>query len=115
MDGKLGRKGPQIYGYGLCARFVVSGIINAGMMAGLSSLYTQTQELYPPLLRGIISGWANADCFLAGAISPIMMQYLYNASKFWSLLLIGVSFLISSLFATRLCETRINKQKIASS
>lgn len=129
MDGKLGRKGPQIYGYGLSAIFVavfiftydvvliifVSGIINAGMMAGLSSLYTQTQELYPPLLRGIISGWANADCFLAGSISPIIMQYLYNASKFWSLILIGLSFLISSIFATRLRETRINKQKVASS
>ncbi|OMJ68345.1 hypothetical protein SteCoe_34238 [Stentor coeruleus] len=129
MDGKFGRRGPQIYGFALSAIFVgvfiltydiiliifVSGIINAGMMAGLSSLYTQTQELYPPLLRGDISGWANADCFLAGALSPVLMQYLYDASTFWSLILIGTSFLISSLFAIGLRETRINKKKVLSS
>lgn len=120
IDSKIGRVGMEILSFFIAGIFsclflvtsssfsvlIVSAIIIGCMMSGISTLYTHTQELYPALLRGKIGAWSNFVLFSTGVITPIIMQYIHEYSKTLSLILIALSFVLSSLVSIPLKETK---------
>lgn len=80
-------------------------------MGALSALYTHIQELYPTMLRGNASGWLTSLGFGTAIVMPMIINGLnarYGIE--YSLLVIGISFLISAAFVFFLKETQVSNK-----
>ena len=76
-------------------------------MAGISVLYTHTQELYPTLARGNAAGFLTGVGFLTAIITPIIFSLINTHFGInWSIAFISFSDVMSAFFVVLLMETK---------
>jgi MFS family permease len=90
----------MVYSYSQLLIILVSSVLYIAVNSGNALLFTYTQEVYPPMLRGSGGGWTAGLCNITGILAPIVVsEFLAYADQSSLLFFISACYGVSVLFA----------------